>query len=416
MGPEAALAELVRVEGRRVLATLTRTLGDLRLAEDAVGDAVVVALRRWPVTGVPYNPRAWLTVAARNRAVDILRREARRPAKEAEHVADAAAREPDPPPDSVVRDDLLRLVFTCCHPALAREAQVALSLRTLGGLSTAEIAHALLVPEATLAKRLVRAKAKIAAAHIPYRVPADHELPDRLPAVLAVVYGIFTQGHKATAGEALVRVDLCDEAVRLARLLAELMPGEPEVLGLLALLLLTDARRATRVDDAGDLVLLPDQDRDRWDRARIDEGTALATEAVRRAGGIAGPYLLQALIAGLHATAPSFAATPWEGIVALYEQLERAHPSPVVALNRAAAVGEARGAAAGLAALDALAGLHGYHLWHATRAEQLRRLGRDAEAAGAYTAALACPVTEPERRFLEQRRRGVRPVGSRSSS
>jgi len=243
MGPEDALAELVRVEGRRVLATLTRTVGDLRLAEDAVGDTVVAALRRWPVTGVPDNPRAWLTVAARNRAIDILRREARRPAKEAEHVADAAAREPDPPPDSVVRDDLLRLVFTCCHPALGREAQVALSLRTLGGLSTAEIAQALLVPEATLAKRLVRAKAKIAGAHIPYRVPADHELPERLPSVLAVVYGIFTQGHKATAGEALVRVELCDEAVRLARLLCELMPGEPEVLGLLALLLLTDAGR-----------------------------------------------------------------------------------------------------------------------------------------------------------------------------
>lgn len=315
-----------------------------------------------------------------------------------------------------MHDDLLRLVFTCCHPALAREAQVALSLRTLGGLSTAEIAHALLVPEATMAKRLVRAKAKIAGARIPYRVPADSELPERLPSVLAVVYGIFTEGHKATAGDALVRVDLCDEALRLARLLTELMPGEPEVLGLLALLLLTDARRATRVDGAGGLVLMADQDRSRWDRSAIDEGTALATEAVRRASGTAGPYLLQALIAGLHATAPTFGATPWAAIVALYEQLARVHPSPVVQLNHAAALGEASGPSAGLAALEGLTGLDGFHLWHAARAEQLRRLGRAAQAAAAYRCALACDLAEPERTFLVRRLAGVLAGGPRSSS
>lgn len=406
---EDALAEVVRVERRRVLATLTRTLGDLQLAEDAVQDAVLTALRRWPTTGVPDDPRAWLTVAARNRAIDVLRRESRRGEKEAAHVHDAMAHQPDPPPDSVVRDDLLRMVFTCCHPALPRAAQVALSLRTLGGLSTAEIAHALLVSEPTMAKRLVRAKRKIADAHIPYRVPADHELPDRLPSVLAVVYAIFTEGHKATAGDALVRVDLCDEAVRLARLLAELMPGEPEVQGLLALLLLTDARRDTRTDGVGGLVLLADQDRSRWDRAKIDEGAALASDAVRRAAGGAGPYLLQALIAGSHATAPTFAATDWNRIVALYTQLEELHPSPVVRLNRAAALAEASGPAAALAALDALDGLDDFHLWHAARAEQLRRLDRDADAAAAYQAALACVVSEPERSFLQRRLADVRP-------
>ena len=273
-------------------------------------DAAVVALERWPRDGVPDDPRAWLTVVARNRALDRLRREAKRSGKEATTM-DPFGSEPSPLPDTVVRDDQLRLIFTCCHPALALEARVALSLRTLCGLSTAEIARALLVPEATMAKRLVRAKGKIAGAHIPYRVPADHELPDRLPAVLGVVYLVFTEGHTATSGEHLVRVDLCDEAVRLARLLRDLLPDEGEVAGLLALLLLTDARRATRVDGDGDLVLLADQDRGRWDRTAIGEGADLVAEALRRSAGSPGPYQLQAAIAACHATSPTYEATDW---------------------------------------------------------------------------------------------------------
>ena len=288
-----------------MLASLTRTLGSFDLAEDAVQDAAVAALERWPQSGVPDDPRAWLTVVARNCALDRLRREAKRAGKEAATM-DLFSGEPVPLPDTVVRDDQLRLIFTCCHPALALEARVALSLRTICGLSTAEIARALLVPEPTMAKRLVRARRKIADAHIPYRVPADHELPDRLPAVLGVAYLVFTEGHTATSGDQLVRVDLCDEGVRLSRLLRELLPDEPEVAGLLALMLLTDARRATRVDDAGDLVLLADQDRARWDRALVDEGAALVTEALRRSGGTPGPYQLQAAIAACHATSPSY--------------------------------------------------------------------------------------------------------------
>jgi RNA polymerase sigma-70 factor (ECF subfamily) len=308
-------------------------------------------------------------------------------------------------PGSVVRDDLLRLVFTCCHPALAPEARVALSLRTLGGLTTAEIARAFLVPEATMAQRLVRAKRKIAAAAIPYRVPDDHELPDRLPAVLAVVYLVFSAGHNA-AGEALVRVDLCDEAVRLARLLAELLPDESEVLGLLALLRCTDARRATRMGDDGELALLADQDRQRWDRAAIAEGTTAAEVALRRAGGSPGPYALQGAIAAVHAGAPTWADTDWGEVVGLYDVLLAVLPTPVVALNRAVAIGEHDGPAAGLAAADAVGDapeLARYHLFHATRADLLRRLGRAGEAAEAYRRALACEPSEPERRFLHRR-------------
>jgi RNA polymerase sigma-70 factor (ECF subfamily) len=396
------LAETIRVEGGRVLASLTRTLGSLDLAQDAVQDAAVAALERWPHTGVPDDPRAWLTVVARNRALDRLRREAKRTGKEAATV-DLFDDEPSPVPDSVVRDDQLRLIFTCCHPALALEARVALSLRTLCGLSTAEIARALLVPEATMAKRLVRAKRKIADAHIPYRVPADHELPDRLPAVLGVVYLVFTEGHTATSGTELVRVDLCNDALRLARLLRELLPDEPEVGGLLALLLLTDARRATRVDDHGELVLLADQDRRRWNHAAIDEGAALVTESLRRSAGAPGPFQLQAAIAACHASSPTYAATEWREIAELYRLLEVRAPSPVVSLNRAVAVAECDGPAAGLARGDAIVGLEGFHLWHAARADLLRRLSRDHDAAAAYRAALACGPAPAARRFLERR-------------
>jgi RNA polymerase sigma-70 factor (ECF subfamily) len=367
-----------------------------------VQDAAVTALERWPRDGVPADPRAWLTVVARNRALDRLRREAKRLGKEATTM-NVFSGEPSTPPDTVVRDDQLRLIFTCCHPALALEARVALSLRTLCGMSTAEIARALLVPEATMAKRLMRAKGKIAGAHIPYRVPPDHELPDRLPAVLAVVYLVFTEGHSATSGEHLVRVDLCDEAVRLARLLRDLLPDEGEVAGLLALLLLTDARRATRVDGDGDLVLLADQDRSRWDHMAIGEGAELVSEALRRSAGSPGPYQLQAAIAACHATSPTYETTDWTEIAELYRMLEARWPSPIVALNRAVAVAERDGPAAGLTLVDAIEGLEHFHLWHATRADLLRRLGRGVEGVAAYSAALGCEASAAERRFLDRR-------------
>jgi len=377
-------------------------LGSLDLAEDAVQDAAVAALERWRRDGVPDDPRAWLTVVARNRALDRLRREAKRSGKEATTM-DLFSGEPSPLPDTVVRDDQLRLIFTCCHPALALEARVALSLRTLCGLSTAEISRALLVPEATMAKRLVRAKRKIAGAHIAYRVPRDHELPERLPGVLGVVYLVFTEGHTATSGDELVRVDLCDEAVRLARLLRDVLPDEPEVGGLLALLLLTDARRATRTDSAGDLVLLADQDRARWDRAALDEGTELVAQALRRSAGSPGPYQLQAAIAACHAASPTYESTDWGEIAELYRLLEARAPSPVVSLNRAVAVAERDGPASGLAMVDAIGGLERFHLWHSARADLLRRLGRTSAAADAYRAALGCEPSAAERRFLERR-------------
>jgi RNA polymerase sigma-70 factor (ECF subfamily) len=411
---DRALEEALRVEGGKVLATLARLTGDLGLAEDAVQEAVLTAIERWPAAGVPDNPAAWLTTTARRKALDRLRRESGRSRREEEAIR-MLENDPVPPSGSVVRDDLLRLVFTCCHPALAPEARVALALRTLGGLTTAEIARAFLVPEATMAQRLVRAKRKIATAQVPYRVPADHELPDRLPAVLAVVYLVFTTGHAAPTGDALVRVDLCDEAVRLARLLAQVLPDESEVLGLLALLLVTDARRATRTDADGELVLLPDQDRARWDAAAVEEGAALAAVALRRSAGRPGPYALQAAIAAVHAEAPSWAATDWHELVGLYELLVAVLPTPVVALNRAVAIGQRDGAAAGLAAVDAVEGLGGYYLWHAARADHLRQLGRAAEAADAYRAALAAGAAGAERRFLERRLGDLTPATGRGA-
>jgi RNA polymerase sigma factor (sigma-70 family) len=398
-----ALVRVVRDEGRRVLATLARTVGDVGLAEDAVQDAAVRALQTWPRDGVPANPRAWLTVTARRRAVDILRRERGRGAREAAAMDLLDPAGDVPPPDSVVRDDLLRLVFTCCHPSLSLEAQVALSLRTLCGLSTAEVARALLVPEPTMVKRLTRAKQKIRRARIPYRVPAGHELPDRLAGVAATVYLLFNEGYSATGGDDPVRADLLEEAVRLGRLLAGLLPDEPAVLGLLALMLLTDARRPTRFDDDGGLVLLADQDRRRWRHEQIQEGVILVGEGLRRTPGRPDPYVVQAAIGACHCLAPSYAATDWDAVVSWYDVLLTVHDTPVTRLNRAVAVGERDGPAAGLAGVDAIGGLAGYPLWHAARAELLHRLGRPGEAVAAYRAALDLSPNQAQRRHLEAR-------------
>jgi RNA polymerase sigma factor (sigma-70 family) len=401
MGAGDAAEGLVREEGARVLATLVRVTGDLDLAQDAVQDAVVRALERWPRDGVPDSPRAWLTVTAKRRAVDLVRREAVRAGKEAEAVSLLDPTTPEPA--EVVRDDLLRLVFTCCHPALSAETQVALALRTLGGLSTAEVARALLVPEATMAKRLTRAKQKITQARIPYRVPAAEELPGRLNGVAATVYLIFNEGYAAGAGADLVRVALTDEAVRLARLLAELMPDEPTVLGLLALLLLHDARRAARLDDQGRPVLLADQDRSRWDTATIKEGVELVGAALRRTPDRPDPYVLQAAIAACHALAASYADTDWDAVISWYDVLLTVHDTPVARLNRAVAVAERDGPAAGLALVEEIGDLAGYPWWHATRAELLRRLGRAPEARTAYEQALTLGINDPQTEHLRRR-------------
>jgi RNA polymerase sigma-70 factor (ECF subfamily) len=394
-----ALARVVRDEGPRVVATLVRLTGDVQLAEDAVQDATLRALRAWEQDGVPDNPRAWLTVAARRCALDQLRREGGRGAKEAEAVRVQRLFDAEPP-DHDVPDDLLRLVFTCCHPALALEAQVALSLRTLCGLSTAEVARALLVPEATMNKRLTRTRQKIAKAGIPFRIPAAAELPDRVAGVAAVVYLVFNEGYAATAGDDPVRPHLVDEAVRLGRLLHGLMPDEPALTGLLALMLLQDSRRAARFTAGGDVVLLADQDRSRWDRARITEGVELVGRGLARTPARPDPYVVQAAIAACHALAPDAASTDHGAIVSWYDVLLTVHDTPVVRLNRGAAIAERDGPAAGLAVIDALPGLERYALWHASRAVLLGRLGRVAEADAARARALALETNAAVRRHL----------------
>jgi RNA polymerase sigma-70 factor (ECF subfamily) len=411
--PGPTIEQVFREASGKIMASLIRLSGSFDWAEEALQDAFISALSSWPERGMPANPTAWIMTAARNRLVDFARRDRTRANKESALTYDTELRSQsnNAPEEDVMHlpDDRLRLIFTCCHPALNQEAQVALTLRTLGGLTTPEIARAFLVPEPTMAQRLVRAKRKIEEAGIPYETPPPEQLPERLASVMSVVYLIFNEGYSATAGSALIRRELCQEAIRLARILSQLVPDEPEITGLLALMLLHDSRRETRVDDSGNLVILEEQDRSRWDRAEIDEGTHLVEAALRRHR--VGPNQLQAAIAAVHANAASSAETDWKEIAALYAELAAISPSAVVALNHAVAYALAEGLDAGLARIDALGAsdlanrgkLLDYHLYHAARADILRRLGRNIEAASAYREALRLATNEVERAYLTRR-------------